>query len=133
MVGLAGSELDAGKNVVALKERVVGENLLVTGPGAEEFQHVLHAQPLPANARPAVALARLNRDAVQELGFAHGGTIFRWQRSQQVVCGVHSLLWLTGVSLMGVLSVVAAALIVSQAESLRAPMQIILRLLFGSF
>lgn len=61
------------QNVVLLKERIVGENLFVAGPGAEEFENVLHAHPLPADARPAAALARLNRDALQQMGFAHGG------------------------------------------------------------
>lgn len=73
MVGLAGGKLNAGKDVVALKEGVVGENLVVAGPGAEELQYVLHAHSLAANARPAAAFARLKRDAFKQLGVAHVG------------------------------------------------------------
>lgn len=60
-----------GQNVLTLKKRVIPKDLLVRGPGGEEFKDIAHADALAANARLASALARLNRDALKNVGLHH--------------------------------------------------------------
>ena len=62
MVILCGGELQACPDVVNFKERIVGQDFLPRCTMRQQFEHVLHPQPVPANARTATAFASLNGD-----------------------------------------------------------------------
>lgn len=62
MIILRHRKFQAGADVVTFQERILGQNLFPTGPVGEELQHILHAQTIPANARPAAAFSSLDGD-----------------------------------------------------------------------
>jgi hypothetical protein len=67
MIGLPGGVSDGGKNVIALQERIVLEDLLKRGSGAQELENVRDADALAADAWTTTALAFLDGDALKKV------------------------------------------------------------------
>jgi len=65
VIGLTRGVVDGRKEVLALKEGVILQDLVERSPGPEKLQHVANANPLPANAGTAATFAFLDSDAVQ--------------------------------------------------------------------
>ena len=57
MVAQAGGVFERSRNVGILKDRIILEDLLTTGPGRQEIKNVLNADAQPPDAWPASALS----------------------------------------------------------------------------
>ena len=66
MIGLPGGVSDGGKNVLTLQERIIFEDLLKRGSGAEELENVRDADACAADAWTSTALAFLDGDALKK-------------------------------------------------------------------
>jgi hypothetical protein len=60
-----GGVVQSREDVFALQERVIRQDLLERGSRPEQFEHIRYADPLPANAGSAPALAGFYRDSIE--------------------------------------------------------------------
>jgi hypothetical protein len=58
--------LEAGTNVVRLKEVIFCKNFNFGRARSEQIQHILHPQTISSNAGSSAAFVRFNRDAIQK-------------------------------------------------------------------
>ena len=65
MIKIARGVGDAGTDVFGLQIREVGEDLFLCRASGKHVQHVLDANPHPADARPPAALVRIESDALK--------------------------------------------------------------------
>ena len=65
MIGLLGGVLERGADVARLELRMVREDPLAADTRRQQVEDVLHPNANPTNARPAAALSRTDRNAVQ--------------------------------------------------------------------
>jgi len=72
VIELPGGVLDGSEDVLALQVRIVFENFLKAGTGAEQFEDVDYADAHPANARPSAALCVVDGDPRQQCGLCDG-------------------------------------------------------------
>jgi hypothetical protein len=75
VVGLPGGVFDSSEDVVAFQERIIFEDFLKGGSGAEKFENVGDADPLATDARAPAALALLDGDALEQFRFHVGVTV----------------------------------------------------------
>ncbi len=71
MVGLVGGVFDGGENILPLKERVVGEDFVHTGPGGKQLEHIGDAHAIAPDARSPAALAFFDCDPLQAIEVHH--------------------------------------------------------------
>jgi hypothetical protein len=72
MIALTRRKKQRSRNIVALQVWKVGKNFFACSAAREQFQNINHANAHPANARTAAALQRVERDAIQKIGFHSG-------------------------------------------------------------
>jgi len=68
VIRLSRSIFDCGENVLALKIRIIAQNLVEFGSGTQQFEDIGNPDSHPANARTAPALGRIERYAIEMTG-----------------------------------------------------------------
>ena len=73
MIGLVGGVVEGGKDVLTFEKRVVLEDLVEGGSGAEQLEDIADTNAQAANAGTTTAFTGFDGDALEALAF-HGSS-----------------------------------------------------------